>query len=125
MRTGLTIFGIALGIFAVVVMGGMSEHMNLTFDRSMSLTADKIRVMPEGTFGGSLDESKIREVKRVPGVADAFGLLIMPLDPENLGMLPSSCSYAPISNQPTNTINDIKNETVNIFIKNTGDSFFR
>ncbi len=86
MRTGLTIFGIALGIFAVVVMGGMSEHMNLTFDRSMSLTADKIRVISEGTFGGSLDESKIREVKRVPGVSDAFGMLIMPLDPENIGM---------------------------------------
>ncbi len=34
MRTGLTIFGIALGIFAVVVMGGMSEHLNLMVDNS-------------------------------------------------------------------------------------------
>ncbi len=87
LRTGLTVFGIALGIFAVIVMGGMSEHFNLTFDRSMSLTADKIRVLPEGGFGGgNLNESKVREVKRVPGVSDAYGLLEAPLDPESLGM---------------------------------------
>lgn len=85
LRTGLTVFGIALGIFAVVVMGGMSEHFNLTFERSISLTADKIRVLPEGGFfGASLPESKAREVKRIPGVADAYGLLQAPLDPENL-----------------------------------------
>src|SRR3970282_1835507 len=53
LRPGLTIFGIALGIFAVIVMGGMSEHFNLTFDRSISLTADKIRVLPEGGFFGA------------------------------------------------------------------------
>lgn len=87
LRTGLTIFGIALGIFAVIVMGGMSEHFNITFEKSISLTADKIRVLPEGGFFGiSLNESKAREVKRVPGVIDAFGLLQAPLDPESLGM---------------------------------------
>ncbi len=86
LRTGLTVFGIALGIFAVIVMGGMSEHFNITFDRSMSLTADKIRVLPEGGLGaGNLNESKAREVKRVPGVSDAYGLLQAPLDPETLG----------------------------------------
>ncbi len=86
LRTGLTVFGIALGIFAVIVMGGMSEHFNLTFDKSISLTADKIRVLSEGGFvGSSLNDKKVREVKRVPGVIDAYGLLQAPLDPENLG----------------------------------------
>jgi putative ABC transport system permease protein len=86
LRTGLTVFGIALGIFAVIVMGGMSEHFNITFDKSISLTADKIRVLPEGgLFGGGLNESKVREVKRVPGVADAYAMLQAPLDPESLG----------------------------------------
>ncbi len=85
LRTGLTVFGISLGIFAVIVMGGMSEHFNLTFERSISLTADKIRVLPEGGFfGAALNESKVREVKRVPGVEDAYGLLQVPLDPESL-----------------------------------------
>ncbi len=86
LRTGLTIFGIALGIFAVIVMGGMSEHFNTTFERSISLTADKIRVLPEvGLFGASLNESKAGEVKRIPGVSDAYGMLQSPLDPESLG----------------------------------------
>jgi putative ABC transport system permease protein len=86
LRTGLTVFGIALGIFAVIVMGGMSEHFSLTFDKSISLTADKIRVLPEGGFfGSSLNESKVREIRRIPGVADAYGMLQAPLDPENLG----------------------------------------
>jgi putative ABC transport system permease protein len=86
LRTGLTVFGIALGIFAVIVMGGMSEHFNQTFDRSISLTADKIRVFPEiGFGGGNLNESKAREVKRVAGVADAYGILQAALDPESLG----------------------------------------
>ncbi len=86
LRSGLTVFGIALGIFAVIVMGSMSENFNLTFDKSISLTADKIRVLPEGGFvGGGLTESTVREVKRVAGVSDAYGLLQASLDPENLG----------------------------------------
>ncbi|TAN44960.1 MAG: ABC transporter permease [Candidatus Methanoperedens sp.] len=87
MRTGLTIFGIALGIFAVVVMGGMSEHMNIIVDRSIKLMANDIQVKPDGTFGGigTLDESKIRQIKRVPGVKDANGVLLTALDPEEGG----------------------------------------
>jgi putative ABC transport system permease protein len=87
MRTGLTIFGIALGIFAVVVMGGMSEHMTLFIDKSLKLVGSNIQVKPDGTFGGigTLDESKIRQVKRVPGVTDAYGILITSLDPESGG----------------------------------------
>lgn len=87
MRTGLTIFGIALGIFAVIVMGGMSEHMNLLFDNSIKLMAEDIRIVPDGTFGGvgTLDESKIKQIKRVPGVKDAYGILLTALDPEDAG----------------------------------------
>ena len=87
MRTGLTIFGIALGIFAVVVMGGMSEQMNLVVDKSLDLMADNIRIEPDGTFGGigTLDESTVSQVKRVPGVSDAFGVLVTALDPEGGG----------------------------------------
>ncbi len=87
MRTGLTIFGIALGIFAVIVMGGMSEHMNLVVDKSLKLLAKDIQIEPDGTLGGigMLDESKIRQVKRVPGVSDAYGVLVTMLDPESGG----------------------------------------
>lgn len=83
MRTGLTIFGIALGIFAVVVMGGMSEHLSMTYDKSIRLLAADIMVQPDGS--GTLDESKIRQIKRVPGVKDAYGELYNALDPEKSG----------------------------------------
>jgi putative ABC transport system permease protein len=87
LRAGLTISGIGLGIFAVMVMGGMSEYFNLHVERGMSLMADKIHVLPEsGFFGGGLDESKVRNIKRIPGVSDAYGLLWIPLDPESLGL---------------------------------------
>lgn len=87
MRTGLTIFGIALGIFAVVVMGGMSEQMNLVVDKSFDMMADNIQIEPDGTFGGigTLNESTVSQVKRVPGVKDASGVLIASLDPEGGG----------------------------------------
>ena len=52
-RSALTICGIALGIFAVIVMGAMSENFHQTFERSISVTSDKIRVFAEsGVFGG-------------------------------------------------------------------------
>ncbi len=80
-RTGLTVSGIALGIFAVIVMGSMSENFNQTFETSFSLTADKIRVFgSSGVFGGSVTTSKAAEVRKVPGVKDAYGLLMAPLE---------------------------------------------
>jgi len=80
-RTGLTVSGIALGIFAIIVMGSMSENFNQTFETSFSLTADKIRVFgSSGVFGGSVTTSKAAEVRKVPGVKDAYGLLMAPLE---------------------------------------------
>jgi len=88
LRAGLTIFGIALGIFAIVVMGAMSEHFNITFERSISLTADKIRVFAQtGVFGGALPESVVREVKTIPGVTDAYGIIQAPLEPGVVGFM--------------------------------------
>lgn len=87
MRTGLTIFGIALGIFAIMVMGGMSEYFNKHADRGLDLMSDKIYIVPEsGFFGGGLVDSMVSKVRHIPGVFDAYGLLWMPYDMESLGM---------------------------------------
>lgn len=95
MRTGLTIFGIALGIFAVIVMGSMSENFNQTFERSMSLTADDIRVVAEtGAIGGGIAESKVGDVKRVVGVKDAYGVMQMPLKEGSVGFGPGEIVFA-------------------------------
>jgi len=86
-RTTLTICGIALGIFALVVMGAMSENFGQTFEKSMSLTSDKIRVFAEsGIFGGGLSEHKVSDVRRVAGVEDAYGVLVTLFDEDQFGM---------------------------------------
>ncbi len=52
-RSALTVCGITPGIFAVIVMGATSENFHQTFEWSMSVTSDKIRVFAEsGVFGG-------------------------------------------------------------------------
>ncbi|MBU4340166.1 MAG: ABC transporter permease [Euryarchaeota archaeon] len=87
MRTGLTVFGIALGIFAIMVMGGMSEYFDRHANRGLDLMSDKIYIVPEsGFFGGGLVDSMVSKVRRIPGVYDAYGLLWMPYDMESLGM---------------------------------------
>ena len=86
-RTMLTICGIALGIFALVVMGAMSENFGQTFEKSMSLTSEKIRVFAEsGIFGGGLSEHKVSDVRRVAGVEDAYGVLVTLFDEDQFGM---------------------------------------
>src|SRR5665647_492833 len=72
-RSALTICGIALGIFAVIVMGAMSENFHQTFERSISVTSDKIRVFAgSGVFGGGLTNDKVSDVLRVVGVKLTF-----------------------------------------------------
>ncbi|MBU4075868.1 MAG: ABC transporter permease, partial [Euryarchaeota archaeon] len=74
MRTGLTVFGIALGIFAIMVMGGMSEYFDRHANRGLDLMSDKIYIVPEsGFFGGGLVDSMVSKVRRIPGVYDAYG----------------------------------------------------
>jgi len=87
MRTALTVFGIALGIFAIMVMGGMSEYFSRHADRGLDLMSDKIYIVPEsGFFGGGLVDPMVSKVRRIPGVYDAYGLLWMPYDMESLGL---------------------------------------
>lgn len=85
MRSGLTIFGIALGIFAMMVMGGMSEYTNTLISKSLDLMTNNIQVRPDRTTGGIINESKISQVRRVPGVSDANGVLVASLDPDEGG----------------------------------------
>jgi putative ABC transport system permease protein len=86
-RSALTVCGIALGIFAVIVMEAMSENFHQTFERSMSVTSDKIRVFAEsGVFGGGLRDDKVSNVLRVVGVKDAYGILMTTFDEDKIGM---------------------------------------
>ncbi|MHB0975713.1 MAG: ABC transporter permease [Candidatus Aquicultorales bacterium] len=83
-RSSLTIFGITIGVFALVVMGAMAEKINLLVDGGTKYYADKVVVADSTASSGfsmrPMSLNKIGEVKSVPGVADAFPEVIMMLD---------------------------------------------
>lgn len=76
LRVFLTIFGITIGVLALVVMGSMAEKINLLVSGGTRYYADKVTVGPEGSsmFSvGPLPLSKLEEIKAVPGVAEVSG----------------------------------------------------
>lgn len=79
-RTGLTIFGIVIGIFALTVMGSMSEYFNQLVENALKYAGSTIGIQAKGGFGISpLNESTIRQIKRVPGVKHVIPSVVDPL----------------------------------------------
>ncbi|MGE5140254.1 MAG: ABC transporter permease [Rudaea sp.] len=69
MRTGLTVFGIVIGIFALTVMGSMSEYFNGIVDNAVKSAGTNIGVSPKGgDFTSVLTENDRKRIERVPGV---------------------------------------------------------
>ncbi len=77
LRVFLTIFGITIGVLALVVMGSMAEKINLLVSGGTRYYADKVTVSAEGSSAmfssGPLSLSKLGEIKAVPGVAEVSG----------------------------------------------------
>lgn len=69
-RTLLTVFGIAIGILALVVMGAIAEKLNLLVAGGTKYYADKVQVTGEGgTFSLTpITMDKKQEVEKVEGV---------------------------------------------------------
>ena len=88
-RAFLTIFGITIGVFALVVMGAMAEKLNVMVDGGISYYGNKVTVTDagaQGTFGGPLSLKKVSEIERVAGVARASASLGMLLDNKSTSM---------------------------------------
>jgi putative ABC transport system permease protein len=77
LRVFLTIFGITIGVLALVVMGSMAEKINLMVSGGTRYYADKVTVSAEGSStmfsSGPLSLGKLGEIKAVPGVAEVSG----------------------------------------------------
>lgn len=67
-RTGLTVFGIVIGIFAVTVMGSMTEYFNGLIDNARAGANESIIVTPKGGFRSALSDADRGRIERVPGV---------------------------------------------------------
>ena len=91
LRAFLTIFGITIGIFALVVMGSMAEKITLLVDGGTRFYSDKVTVSQGGSAGGfsvsPLSLDKIRELESMDGVQVASADITIPLDPNQGTML--------------------------------------
>lgn len=70
-RTLLTVFGIAIGIFALVVMGAMAEKISLLVDGGVKYYGDKVQISPD-VAGFGFTPMRIQDkapIEKVDGVA--------------------------------------------------------
>jgi putative ABC transport system permease protein len=73
LRVMLTIFGITIGVLALVVMGSMAEKINMMVSGGTKYYSDKVTVAAEGTgmfSTGPLSIKKRDAILAVPGVAE-------------------------------------------------------
>ncbi|RIK25968.1 MAG: hypothetical protein DCC52_10735 [Chloroflexi bacterium] len=70
-RTGLTIFGIVVGVFAVTVMGSMTEYFNAMIDNARAGAGEAIIVSPKGGLRATLSQADVGRIERVRGVKTA------------------------------------------------------
>ena len=72
-RSGLTITGIVIGIFALTTMGAIAEHFNALFGSAVEYFGSAIQVSaPDGVATPLLPMSTMDKIKQVDGVAAVF-----------------------------------------------------
>jgi putative ABC transport system permease protein len=71
LRSGLTISGIVIGIFALTTMGAMAEHMNALLGGGITYFGSSINIRADGQGQSLLPMSKVQEVAAVSGVTAA------------------------------------------------------
>jgi putative ABC transport system permease protein len=83
-RSGLTIAGIVIGIFALTTMGALAEHFNSLLNVGVQYAGSSIGVKaPAEQANGLLPLSKGDELARVPGVAAVYPQYQVSADPSN------------------------------------------
>lgn len=97
LRAFLTIFGISIGVFALVVMGALAEKLTLLVDGGMKYYSGKVVVSAETQFAGlyttPLKASLLRDIEHTPGVLRASASVSALLDEEiptvSMGNIPT------------------------------------
>ena len=84
LRVFLTISGITIGVFALVMMGGMAERINLIVSGGTKYYSDKVIVGAEGSnffSTDALEYSLLEDIRAVSGVAEVQGEVTTLLEP--------------------------------------------
>jgi putative ABC transport system permease protein len=88
-RTGLTVLGITIGIFALVMLGALAEKVNILVAGGEKYLSDRVAVIAKGAghpfFGsqGLVPASLAGELARMPEVACVEKDISMLLDPDS------------------------------------------
>lgn len=115
-RSALTIFGVAIGIFALTTMGSLSENINKSIQTMLDYYSSRITVTAEsagsagngGLFsqGGQLPVTLVDRIRVIDGVATAYPTITLPVDESQIATFSSpQLIYA---FQPSDTKNDPK-----------------
>jgi putative ABC transport system permease protein len=95
LRAALTVFGIAIGIFALVVMGSMSEKLNLLIEGGLKYYESRIIVQESSALfsfqTNPVSVSKIDEIKTIEGVKSAYPIVTVVKDTDGA----SAVSFGP------------------------------
>lgn len=87
LRTGLTTFGIIIGIFALTVMGSMTEYFNTMLDNALDYGGSSIGVTANTREGAKpLSASTVRRLRRLPGVREVIPTLVDTLEKMESGV---------------------------------------
>ncbi|MEA2026488.1 MAG: ABC transporter permease [Chloroflexota bacterium] len=89
LRTTLTILGITIGIWALVVFGSMANKINSIVDGGSQFYADKVTIAARGTgmgLGQPLDIDTAGMVASLDGVDVVVPSVVMPMADETSGM---------------------------------------
>lgn len=91
LRTGLTVLGIVIGIFALTVMGALAEKLNVLVDGGDDYFRTRIFVFDAGAASGFQASSRpitrdiVEKIEQIDGVERATPVLQTLLDPDEIG----------------------------------------
>lgn len=107
-RTLLTVFGITIGILALVVMGAMAEKLNLLVDGGVRYYQDKVQVAGEGTglMAVPLNIKKRKDIEKVKGVK-----YVAPIVSTTLKKELDAVNFGPPASISGSDLNSLKYET--------------
>ncbi|MHB0977453.1 MAG: ABC transporter permease [Candidatus Aquicultorales bacterium] len=89
LRSSLTIFGISIGVFTMVVLGAFAENASVTLETADDFYEERITIadaqdvnsLGQASGNRPLSMAKIDEIKKVQGVIDVAPQFAMLLDP--------------------------------------------
>jgi putative ABC transport system permease protein len=91
LRTGLTILGIVIGVFALTVMGALAEKLNVLVDGGDEYFRTRVFVFDQGAASGfqasarPITRDLVERIEAVDGVERATPVLQTLLDPDQIG----------------------------------------